>query len=146
MDLAATVRLVSAELAPSAARDGIRLDLRADGPLVVPGDPVLLRHLLTNLVRNAVQYNHPDGHVLVLVRCDASTVTVANSGPRIPADRIPELFEPFHRLDGDRTASSGHGLGLSIAASIAQAHHATLTADPGPEGGLALTLAFRGHG
>lgn len=67
-------------------------------------------------------------------------MTVANTGPRIPADRVPDLFEPFHRLDGDRTATTGHGLGLSIAASIADAHHAVLTARPGADGGLTLTL------
>ncbi|MGW5400079.1 sensor histidine kinase [Streptomyces sp. NPDC003952] len=140
VDVPATVRLVTAELTPLAAGAAVRLDTKAATPLAVPGDPVLLRHMLTNLIRNAIQYNHPGGHVLV--RLDASTVTVTNTGPRIPADRVPGLFEPFRRLDGDRTATTGHGLGLSIAASIAQAHHATLTARPGPEGGLALTLRF----
>ncbi|MGW1776442.1 sensor histidine kinase [Streptomyces sp. NPDC002104] len=140
VDVAATARLLTAELSPLAAGAGVLLDTEAAAPLVVPGDPVLLRHLLTNLIRNAVQYNHPGGHVLV--RLDASAVTVTNTGPRIPADRVPGLFEPFRRLDADRTATTGHGLGLSIAASIARAHHATLTARPGAEGGLALTLRF----
>ncbi|MGP4005121.1 sensor histidine kinase [Streptomyces sp. 4N124] len=140
VDLAATARLVTAELAPQAAENGVHVDLDADTPLAVPGDPVLLRHLLTNLMRNAIQYNHPGGHVRG--RLDARAVTVTNTGPHVPAERIPELFEPFRRLDGDRTAATGHGLGLSIAASIAEAHHATLTAHPGAEGGLALTLRF----
>ncbi|MCX4775619.1 sensor histidine kinase [Streptomyces sp. NBC_01264] len=143
VDLRVTARLVIAEFAPLAAEAGLRIDADTDTgtPLVVAGDPVLLRHLLANLISNAVQYNHPGGHVLV--RLDASSVTVTNTGPRVPADRVPDLFEPFRRLDGDRTASTGHGLGLSIAASIARAHHATLTAHPGgPEGGLTLTLHF----
>ncbi|WP_327250887.1 sensor histidine kinase [Streptomyces sp. NBC_01244] len=140
VDLTTTARLVVAELAPLAAESGLRLETDARSPMVLPGDPVLLRHLLTNVIRNAIQYNHPGGHVLV--RAGASTVSVTNSGPRVPADRVPDLFEPFRRLDGDRTATSGHGLGLSIAASIAQAHHATLAARPGPEGGLTVTLHF----
>ncbi|GGX69347.1 sensor histidine kinase [Streptomyces fructofermentans] len=140
VDLTASAESVIAELAPLAAECGMRVDTDAATSLVVPGDPVLLRHLLTNLVRNAIQYNHLGGHVLV--RFDAATMTVTNTGPLIPADRIPDLFEPFRRLDQDRTATTGHGLGLSIAASIAQAHHATLTARPGPEGGLILTLRF----
>jgi signal transduction histidine kinase len=140
VDLAETARLVTAELAPQASENGVRIDLGADTPLVVPGDPVLLRHLLTNLIRNAIQYNRPGGSVRV--RLAAATVTVTNTGPQVPAERIPDLFEPFRRLDADRTATTGHGLGLSIAASIAEAHHATLTAQPGPEGGLALTLRF----
>ncbi|MFI9756320.1 sensor histidine kinase [Streptomyces sp. NPDC051963] len=140
VDLTATARLVTAELAPLAADGGLHIEVDAATPLVVPGDPVLLRHLLANLIRNAVQYNHPGGQVLVQLA--AATMTVTNTGPRIPAYRIPDLFEPFRRLDADRTATTGHGLGLSISASIAQAHHATLTARPGQEGGLTLTLRF----
>lgn len=140
VDLAEAARLVTAELAPQAAQNGVHIDLDAENRPVVPGDPVLLRHLLTNLIRNAIQYNHPGGSVRV--RLDTATVTVTNTGPHVPAKRIPDLFEPFRRLDVDRTATTGHGLGLSIATSIAKAHHATLTAQPGPKGGLALTLRF----
>ncbi|MEV6008949.1 HAMP domain-containing sensor histidine kinase [Streptomyces sp. NPDC051976] len=139
VDLTDTARLATAALTPQAAENGLHIGFHAARtPVVVAGDPVLLRHLLTNLIRNAVQYNHRGGHVRV--RVDARTVTVTNTGPLVPADRIPDLFEPFHRLDGDRTATTGHGLGLSIAASIATAHHATLTAGPGARGGLTLTL------
>ncbi|WP_413798240.1 sensor histidine kinase [Streptomyces iranensis] len=140
MDVAAVVRLVSAGLTPLATKNDVRIDLDADTPLAVPGDPVLLRHLLTNLIRNAIQYNHPGGHVRI--RLDTPTVTVTNTGPHVSPEQLPDLFEPFRRLDGDRTATTGHGLGLSIAYSIAKAHHATLTAQPGTEGGLTLTLRF----
>ncbi|GGP31396.1 two-component sensor histidine kinase [Streptomyces variabilis] len=140
VDLTATARLVTAELTPQASAHGVHIDLCADTPLVVHGDGVLLRHLLTNLMRNAIQYNHPGGQVCV--RLDVATVTVTNTGVRVPAELVPGLFEPFRRLDADRTATTGHGLGLSIASSIAEAHHATLTARPGVEGGLAVALRF----
>lgn len=104
VDLAETAQLVTAELAPQASENGVRIDLGADTPLVVVGDPVLLRHLLTNLMRNAIQYNHPGG--CVGVRLDAPTVTVTNTGRHVPAERIPDLFEPFRRLDADRTATA----------------------------------------
>ncbi|MFX4291572.1 sensor histidine kinase [Streptomyces bohaiensis] len=138
VELAETARLVVAELAPLARENAVSLHLTAEDPPTVPGDPVLLRHLLTNLVRNAVQYNRPGGRVDV--RLAERSVTVSNTGPRVPAERIPDLFEPFRRLERDRTATEGHGLGLSIAASIAQAHGATLTARPGAEGGLTLVV------
>ncbi|MEU9608486.1 HAMP domain-containing sensor histidine kinase [Streptomyces sp. NPDC048057] len=140
VDLTAVARLVTAELFSQASAHGVHVDLSADTPLVVRGDAVLLRHLLTNVIRNAIQYNRPGGDVRV--QLDITTVTVTNTGSRVPAERIPDLFEPFRRLDADRTATTGHGLGLSIAASIAEAHHAALTAQPGPEGGLAVTLCF----
>ncbi|WP_053846521.1 HAMP domain-containing sensor histidine kinase [Streptomyces sp. NRRL B-24085] len=140
VDLALAARLVTAQLAPQAERRQVDIRVTADTPRTVRGDPVLLRHLLANVIRNAVQYNHPGGHVLVHV--EERAVTVANTGPHVPARRVPDLFEPFRRLAPDRTAGTGHGLGLSIAASIASSHHATLTAEPRPTGGLAVRLAF----
>ncbi|MFF3488449.1 sensor histidine kinase [Streptomyces sp. NPDC002701] len=140
VDLPSTARTVIAELAAQAAQEDVEVDLTAQAVLPVLGDPLLLRHLLTNLVRNAVQYNRPGGHVLV--RLEGRTVTVTNTGPHVPAERIPYLFEPFRRLDQDRTGTTGHGLGLSIAGSIAGAHAAELTTRPGNDGGLHITLRF----
>ncbi|WP_329469166.1 HAMP domain-containing histidine kinase [Streptomyces sp. NBC_01723] len=140
VDLAATARLVTTGHAAQAARSGVTLTITADSPLVVVGNPLLLRHLLTNLVRNAIQYNHSGGHVRV--RLDGRCLTVTNTGPRIPAEHVTDLFEPFRRHAQDRTATTGHGLGLSIVRSITQAHDARLTAEPGPEGGLAVGVRF----
>ncbi|MEY9928075.1 signal transduction histidine kinase [Catenulispora sp. GP43] len=144
VDLAATARAVAAELAPLASGNEVRVDLDADAdaPLVVPGDPVLVRHLLTNLTRNAIQYNQPGGQVRIRLDTATATATVANTGPAVAPEKIPDLFEPFRRHGPDRTASTGHGLGLSIARSIAEAHGAELTARARDEGGLVLTLAF----
>ncbi|MBC7273916.1 MAG: HAMP domain-containing histidine kinase [Streptomyces sp.] len=140
VDLALATRFVTGQLALQAEQRQVDLRVDADTPLVVGGDPVLLRHLLTNVIRNAVQYNHPGGHVHV--RLEGRTVTVTNTGPRVPAERVADLFEPFRRLAPDRTASTGHGLGLSIAASIVASHHATLTAEPRPAGGLTVRFGF----
>jgi len=112
-------------------------------PAVVDGDPELLTRLVANLLNNAMRYNHPGGDVSVRVSA-AGTLTVRNTGPDIPADRIGEMFEPFRRLHTTRTASAdGAGLGLSIVASIARAHRAEIDARPNPGGGLALTVIFR---
>jgi len=63
------------------------------------------------------------------------------SGPPVPADRVPELFESFRRLHPPRTGpSEGAGLGLSIVAAIAGAHHAQVAARPNPHGGLTVTV------
>jgi signal transduction histidine kinase len=107
-------------------------------PTSVIGDPVLLTQLVTNLVDNAVRHNVPDGSVEVRVTPDGGLV-VSNIGPQVPAERIPELFEPFRRMTPDRTLSAdGSGLGLSIVASIARAHAMTVTARPNPGGGLTV--------
>ncbi|MEU8868339.1 sensor histidine kinase [Streptomyces umbrinus] len=140
VDLSAAARLVAAELAPEAEGEQVDVEVSADRPLTVLGDPVLLRHLLTNLVRNAIQYNHPGGRVRVLI--DDRTLTVANTGPPVPADRVPDLFEPFRRLGQDRIGTTGHGLGLAIVRSIAEAHGTGATAEPGRSGGLVVTVRF----
>lgn len=140
VDLSATARLVAAELAPQAEEERVEVAVTADRPLTVFGDPVLLRHLLTNLIRNAVQYNHPGGRVRV--RLEDRTLTVTNTGPTVPADRVPDLFEPFRRLAQDRVGTTGHGLGLSIVRSIAEAHGTRATAEPGRQGGLTVRVCF----
>lgn len=141
VDLTATAGQVAAELAPAAREHRVDVTVEADRTAPVAGDRILLRHLVANVVRNAVQYNHPGGHVRV--RVGDRTLTVTNTGPPVPAEDIPALFEPFRRHAPDRTAPTpGHGLGLPIAASIAEAHTATLTAAPGPRGGLSVTLRF----
>ncbi|GAA2131480.1 HAMP domain-containing sensor histidine kinase [Streptomyces synnematoformans] len=140
VDLTALARTAASELAASAREGRVDLSLPAADALTVRGDRILLRHLLTNIIRNAIQYNHPGGSVRVAV--ERQTLTVTNTGPPVPADTIPALFEPFRRLSADRTATTGHGLGLPIAASIAEAHHAELTARPGVQGGLTVALRF----
>lgn len=123
-----------------------RLRVRADtAPALAAGDQTLVERLVTNLVDNATHYNHADGWVEVTTATLAgrAVVSVANTGPVIPAEQVDRLFEPFQRL-GDRTARNDghHGLGLSIVRAIATAHDATVTARSRAEGGLIVEVAF----
>ncbi|GAA0417515.1 sensor histidine kinase [Streptomyces luteireticuli] len=138
------VRTVTAEYAASRqARDhGITVQART-APMTVRGDPVLLTHLVRNLVGNALRYNHDGGHVTVSVHGRA--LEVDNSGPHVPPETVPYLFEPFRRLEERRHArGEGAGLGLSIVASIAHAHHARTDAEANPGGGLSIRVVFPG--
>ncbi|MER8160744.1 HAMP domain-containing sensor histidine kinase [Streptomyces sp. NPDC094472] len=137
-DLAELTRQAADELSSLAAERTVVTTVHTT-PLSVNGDPVLLKHLASNLVRNAIQYNHPQGTVTVRID-DARRLTVTNTGPRIDPTRVDSLFEPFRRLDRDRTAVHGHGLGLSIVRSIATAHGGTVTAAPVPAGGLRIEV------
>ncbi|MEU4233566.1 HAMP domain-containing sensor histidine kinase [Nonomuraea sp. NPDC026600] len=129
------VRLVLAER----GSDGVTVTERAE-PFVVDGDPVLLNRLVTNLLDNAVRYNHPGGTVEVTL--SRGVLTVRNTGPHVPQERFGDLFEPFRRLQ--TTRGQGDGLGLSIVASIAKAHGADVRASPNPGGGLELVVVFAG--
>ncbi|GAA4514928.1 HAMP domain-containing sensor histidine kinase [Actinoallomurus oryzae] len=107
------------------------------------GDPVLLEHLVSNLIDNAVRYNADDGMVVVRtgVLDGWATCQVENTGPVVPAYEVQSLFEPFRRLNTDRIESSkGAGLGLSIVRSVAAAHGGTVVATPREGGGLIVTV------
>jgi signal transduction histidine kinase len=107
------------------------------------GDPVLLEHLVSNLVDNAVRHNVDDGTVVVRtgVLDGWATCQVENTGPVVPAYEVQSLFEPFRRLNTDRIESSkGAGLGLSIVRSVVGAHGGTVIATPRENGGLIVTV------
>ncbi|GGW99390.1 hypothetical protein GCM10010297_21690 [Streptomyces malachitofuscus] len=142
VDLAALARQSVAAQSAQAREHEVTVDVAVHGPpTAVDGDPVLLRHLIGNLLGNAIRYNHPGGRVLLTLECRSLTVT--NTGPEVPADRLDDLFEPFRRLARDRVGHhAGHGLGLSIVRSIADAHGAALSATPGPQGGLCIEVGF----
>lgn len=97
---------------------------------------------MTNLVQNAIAYNRPtDGRVEITVT--ESAVTVANTGPTVPAEDVDALFEPFRRGSGERlNASDGAGLGLTIVRAVAAADHASTTAGRGLDGGLTIRVQF----
>jgi signal transduction histidine kinase len=128
--------------------DAARLRLRTTAelePAPAVGDPDLVERLVANLVDNALHHNTPGGQIEIATGTERgdSTVTVINSGPVVPPDRIAGLFEPFRRLGAGRSRhSGGHGLGLSIVAAIAASHHARLRARPGANGGLVVSAAF----
>jgi signal transduction histidine kinase len=127
------VRQVAADVAPS----DITLTIDIE-PVTVAGDPVLINRMLVNLVENAFRYNIPSGSVYI--RLSGQELTVRNTGPVVPPERVSELFEPFRQMQS-RTGG-GAGLGLSIVSAIARAHRATLSARANPEGGLDLTVRF----
>jgi signal transduction histidine kinase len=138
--LDAVASAVADELAEEARRRGLALDAVVQ-PLTVAGDRVLLKHLVHNLLSNAIRYNVPGGRVEL--RAGPAGLTVRNTGPPVPAGEVEELFEPFRRLHPRRRApGEGTGLGLSIVAAIARAHQAGVTAGANPDGGLTLQVTF----
>nr|WP_237418228.1 ATP-binding protein [Actinomadura rayongensis] len=107
------------------------------------GDPVLLEHLVSNLVDNGIKHNDDGGEVWVRtgVLDGFATVQVENTGPNVPGYEVERLFEPFRRLNSDRVESAkGAGLGLSIVRSVVLAHRGTLYATSRTGGGLIITI------
>ena len=137
----------AAEDALDAVRDvaqGARIRFDAElEPAEVMGSRVLLERMVGNIVDNAVVHNVPDGWVRVRSgsRDGHAYVEVANSGPVVPVELVPQLFEPFHRAD-PRTGLGGVGLGLSIVRSVGDAHDARVDVRPRVDGGLEVTITM----
>jgi signal transduction histidine kinase len=143
-DLAALTRIVLAGRTAELEQGGLRLETTLDAA-PASGEPRLAERLVANLVDNAIRHNRPHGSVRVATRTTdgLATISVANTGPVVPPGELDRLFEPFQRLDGERTASrDGMGLGLSIAEAIARAHGGRLTAWPQAGGGLIVEAIF----
>ncbi|WP_448188234.1 ATP-binding protein [Azospirillum sp. sgz301742] len=88
-----------------------------DGAPLVLGDARRVRQALVNLLSNGVKYNRPGGRVTVSVKPGDGgrpRVLVTDTGRGIPQDRLGELFEPFNRLNAERSAIEGTGIGLAI--------------------------------
>jgi signal transduction histidine kinase len=109
------------------------------------GDPQLVRHLVANLVTNAIRHNIPGGRLDIATHIAAGRAVfrIANTGPVIPSAELTRLFQPFQQLASHAHPSlDGAGLGLAIVHAIATAHDATVTAAPRIGGGLAIDVAF----
>jgi hypothetical protein len=112
-------------------------------PAPVRGDLTLLTRMIGNLVDNGVRYNLPSGgtvDVATSASGSSAVLTVTNSGPPVPPALIPSMFEPFTRLGEARVAADGSGLGLSIVAAVVASHHGRMSAVPGPNGGLSISI------
>lgn len=162
-DLAA--RIIRTREEPAAGRD-LRLVAKLD-PAPATGDPRLVESLIANLTDNALLYNVPGGwaEVSTAIRDDQAVVSVRNTGQAISPDEVSRLFQPFQRLGAERVQRSGgrghasrhtdwwengqglgeahgHGLGLAIVRAIADAHGASVTANPRAAGGMDIAVAF----
>jgi signal transduction histidine kinase len=114
-------------------------------PAWTGGDPNLLERLATNLVSNAIRHNVGGGRIEVATRVESgrAVLSVANTGPLVPAGELQRLFQPFQRLDSNaRSYADGVGLGLAIVRAIADAHDAVVTAHARARGGLRIDVAF----
>jgi two-component system phosphate regulon sensor histidine kinase PhoR len=149
VELAPLIRQVMQSMAPLA------LQLRKvtlDEAVVPEGlsavaDPDRLAQVLSNLVRNAINYT-PEGGVVSIRVTDADTghvqIAVSDTGIGIAGDDLNHIFERFYRADGSRTrATGGFGLGLAIGRELVEAMGGSLAATSEPGLGSTFTISLR---
>jgi two-component system, OmpR family, sensor histidine kinase CpxA len=114
---------------------------------LVEADPDLLRSAVENVVRNATRYTAEGTTVEVRLERQQTAngeevvVRVLDSGPGVPNEALPKIFEPFYRLDDARNRQTGGaGLGLSITDRAVRLHGGQLRASNRKEGGLEVEI------
>ena len=132
LELASLVDTIANEMADTGR------DVMADTepPVVVYGDPMALRRLVTNLLDNAVKFG-ARARARVYVEGQTAVVVVDDDGPGVPPDQQERVFEPFHRGERSRSRQTGGaGLGLAVVRTIARAHGGDAALENRPGGGL----------
>ena len=143
VDLAAFLRELISDLMPCADHRDIDVGLSVDIHATVRANPHELRSLLHNLLENALRYTPEHGVVDVRLFADGGKVVVeiVDSGPGIPPDLLPRVFDRFFRIEGSDT--EGSGLGLAIAKHAAERNRIDLHLDNRIErSGLVARVTF----
>jgi heavy metal sensor kinase len=107
------------------------------------GDPERIAQVATNLLTNAIHFNRPQGQVQISTRVEngAAVLTVTDTGPGIPAEDLPHLFERFYRVDKSRSGvQGGTGLGLAICKAIMDSQGGSIEVKSQPGAGSVFTV------
>lgn len=130
--------------APQAQQRGITLEI-PELPVILRADLVRLRQVLFNLISNAIKYNREGGRVLVHGEPRPPgrySITVRDTGPGIPANRLGELFQPFNRIGAERSSIEGTGIGLVITKNLVEAMEGSIEVTSTVGEGAAFRVEF----
>ena len=120
---------------------GLVVRSRLDGLVLVLADSDRLHQAVGNLLANAARYCRPGDEVTLVVRgeADQAVLDVVDSGPGIPADELPHVFDRLWRGRAARQVA-GSGIGLAVAREIVVAHRGTIEAISPEGGGTTITI------
>jgi signal transduction histidine kinase len=131
---------------PTLRDRSITLDLDiADGTPRISGDAARLEQAIQNVAANAIRHT-PSGRCVRLAASgspEGVLITVSDTGPGIPEEHLPRVFDRFYKVDAARSGTavpSGSGLGLSIVRAIIERHGGSIVAKNAPEGGAVFEL------
>jgi two-component system sensor histidine kinase CpxA len=123
------------------------VELTAEGPFLVRGNPELLHGAIENVVRNAIHYTAPGTSVEVLMQVVRQPkesfvrIAIRDHGPGLPESELVNIFRPFYRVADSRDRQSGGtGLGLAIADRVIRTHGGTIRAQNATSSGLLVEI------
>jgi signal transduction histidine kinase len=131
---------------PQAAQQNVKLEfIHPDACQQVRIDTRRINQVINNLMQNAFQHTPKGGNIILALNCPEASfeITLRDTGPGIPPETIPYIFERFYRGDHARASDKGgSGIGLTIARRLVEAHGGTLSAENHPEGGAIFTISL----
>lgn len=132
-DLTDKIHELAGSLVPQADKAQVSLEVTAEQPLFVHGDPQRLGQVLLNLANNAIKFTPSGGKVELRGRIEGDCLRceVRDTGPGIAPDDVPRLFHKFSQLSEGRS-KGGSGLGLSISKAIVEAHGGSIGVESRP--------------
>lgn len=138
-DLSKLAAEIIAQIGHLALEKRLNLELVADKPAMMEGNPTAIGILIRNLVDNSIRYIPEGGEILVAIENKPGGVLlkVVDNGPGVPEELRTRIFERFYRVLGHKTP--GSGLGLAIVSQIANLHHAKLSIGA-PDSGQGLKV------
>jgi signal transduction histidine kinase len=145
LNLSHLLEAIAEQVRPLAETKGLRLIEEIPSDLFIQGNPDHLIRLFLNLLDNAIKYTPPLGQVAIRLQKKEPgvQVTISDTGPGIPVEHLPYVFQRFYRVEATRTRNSGGaGLGLAIADEIAREHGGTLKAQSEPGRGTVFSVYF----
>ena len=145
LDLQPWVRRIAMQFDIVAEQRGVRLQVKADRPVVAELDPDMMERVLINLLSNAIKFTPEGGTIEVEVglaaEADRVLLSVSDSGPGIRDGDAEIIFERFRQADGSITRKhGGSGLGLAIVRDVVELHGGTVRAVASPAGGAAFIV------
>ena len=144
--IGALIREIDRQFAQDAASRRIGWECALDGPdATVETDASRCQQIFGNLVANALKYTPQGGQVRVVGRHDGDhwVVVVSDSGPGIPSDALPKVFEPFFRLSRDENSGiEGSGLGLAICREMVDQMEGEIAMSSTVGAGTRVTVRF----
>jgi signal transduction histidine kinase len=124
-----------------ADQKGVAIHAAVPADLVVDGDRTRLEQVMANLIDNATKYTPSGGRIDVDGKADNGQVLIAvsDTGPGVPADELPRIWDRLFRGDTSRS-ERGLGLGLSLVKAIVEAHGGSVTVRSAPGQGATFTV------
>jgi len=144
VDLLLIIHAAIDAVRPAAEAKEIRISTHIEAPdSIVRADSERLQQVLWNLLANAVKFTPAGGTVDLYLEQHGSLaqIRIEDSGPGVPAEFLPRIFERFSQADGSSTRKHGGlGLGLAIVRHLVELHGGTVSAANGEGGGAVLTV------